>query len=100
MAVEFTLNGKPRKVDVHPGESLLDAMRERCDTISPKDGCQPQGQCGCCLALVDGQPKVSCLVDAEKAHGKNVVTLEGVPQADRDLVAKAYVEAAGLQGAY
>ncbi len=100
MAVEFTLNGKKRRVEVYPGESLLDAMRERCDTISPKDGCQPQGQCGCCLALVDGQPKVSCLVDAEKCAGKEVVTLEGIPEKDRALVANAFVAAAGLQCGY
>jgi xanthine dehydrogenase molybdenum-binding subunit len=43
-----------------PGESLLDALRERCGITSLKDGCQPQGQCGCCLALVDGRPLVTC----------------------------------------
>ena len=50
-AVRFTLNGRPVAIEPAPGESLLDALRERCGVTSIKDGCQPQGQCGCCLAL-------------------------------------------------
>jgi aerobic-type carbon monoxide dehydrogenase small subunit (CoxS/CutS family) len=45
--VRFTLNGRPVAIDPAPGESLLDALRERCFVTSIKDGCQPQGQCGC-----------------------------------------------------
>jgi len=56
VTVRFTLNGQPRAIDPAPGESLLDALRERCGVTSIKDGCQPQGQCGCCLALIDGRP--------------------------------------------
>ncbi|MEI8255790.1 MAG: molybdopterin cofactor-binding domain-containing protein, partial [Deltaproteobacteria bacterium] len=97
MPVEFTLNGAPRRLEVAEDESLLDALRERCDITSPKDGCQPQGQCGCCLVLVDGQPKTSCAMSAEKAHGKSVVTLEGLTPEERDLTARAFVAAAGLQ---
>ncbi|HVO29717.1 MAG TPA: selenium-dependent xanthine dehydrogenase, partial [bacterium] len=100
MAVEFTLNGVKKRIEPHEGESLLDALRERCDTLSVKDGCQPQGQCGCCLALVDGQPKTTCLVDAEKVAGKSVVTLEGLEAKDREAIAKSFVAAAGLQCGY
>ena len=77
--VELTLNGTNTRLDVAPGESLLDALRERCGIHSTKDGCQPQGQCGCCLALVDGQAKTTCATPAEKAAGKSIVTLEGRP---------------------
>ncbi len=56
MTVRFTLNGQPCAIEPRPGESLLDALRERCGITSLKDGCQPQGQCGCCLALIDGPP--------------------------------------------
>src|SRR4051812_50095983 len=78
MPVDFILNGAKRTIDPVPGESLLDALRERCNTTSVKDGCQPQGQCGCCLALVDGQPKVSCLVGAEKVAGEEGATPQRV----------------------
>jgi xanthine dehydrogenase molybdenum-binding subunit len=97
LAIDFTLNGVPRRLEVAPGESLLDALRERCSVLSPKDGCQPQGQCGCCLVLVDGQPKTSCAVSAEKTNGKQVITLEGLPAAERDLLARSFVAAAGVQ---
>src|SRR5690349_11447017 len=100
MAVSFTLNGRKRDVTPREGESLLETLRERCDTLSPKDGCSPQGQCGCCLALVDGQPKVSCLVDAQKIAGKEVLTLEGVDAKERELIASCFVAAAGLQCGY
>ena len=97
MAIEFKLNGKPVRIEPAPGESLLDALRERLGTTSVKDGCQPQGQCGCCLALVDGQPKVSCAMAADGCGGKDIVTLEGLSDEERDRTARAFVAAAGLQ---
>lgn len=97
MAVEFSVNGVPRRVESAPGESLLDTLRERLNLTSPKDGCQPQGQCGCCLVLVDGQPKTSCAVALERCAGKEVTTLEGLPAAEREQAALAFAAAAGLQ---
>ncbi len=95
--VEFELNGKPCRVEVAEGESLMTTLRERLGITSPKNGCAPQGQCGCCLVLVDGNPKTSCVYKAEKVHGHSVVTLEGLPEDERALLAKAFVGAAALQ---
>ena len=51
--VGFTVNGQPVSVRAdHP--HLLAALREELDITSPKDGCSPSGQCGCCTVLVDG----------------------------------------------
>jgi xanthine dehydrogenase molybdenum-binding subunit len=97
MPVQFTLNGSPRRVTPRPGESLLETLRERCGITSLKDGCSPQGQCGCCLALIDGNPKVTCAAPAEAADGKDILTLEGVAAAERELIAKAFRAASGLQ---
>ncbi|MGQ0723357.1 MAG: selenium-dependent xanthine dehydrogenase [Candidatus Eiseniibacteriota bacterium] len=97
VAIRFALNGASRTVEPYPGESLLEVLRVRCGITSTKDGCQPQGHCGCCLALVNGVPKVACAVPAEKADGKEIVTLEGVPAAERDLLARSFVAATGLQ---
>ena len=97
MPLRFTLNGTDREVDARPGESLLDVLRERCGILSVKDGCQPQGQCGCCLALVDGQPKVTCAIAAEKASGRTIVTLEGIDPADRELVASSFAATGAVQ---
>jgi selenium-dependent xanthine dehydrogenase len=95
--IRFVLNGRRQQVSIRPGESLLDTLRYRCGVISTKDGCQPQGQCGCCLALVDGQPKVTCAVPAEKADGKEVLTLEGLAEEERRTIAECFVATAGLQ---
>ena len=93
----FKLNGTPSQLDVDDGESLLDVLREQCGISSTRDGCQPQGQCGCCLVLVDGQPKTSCAMQARKAEGKELLTLEGLPAEDREITARSFQAAAGVQ---
>lgn len=95
--IEFRLNGIARRVEVASGESLLDVLRERCGVHSTKDGCQPQGQCGACLALVDGQAKTTCAMDAERVAGRDVITLEGVAAVEREQIAHAFAAAAGVQ---
>src|SRR3954468_14150490 len=52
--VQFTCNGEQVEVSSAPGESLLSVLREQLGIVSVKDGCAPQGQCGCCTVLVDG----------------------------------------------
>ena len=95
--MRFKLNDREVDVTPRPGESLLETLRERCGILSTKDGCEPQGQCGCCLALVDGRPLVTCAIPAMKAEGRSVVTLEGIPEEERELIARSFVAAAGLQ---
>jgi xanthine dehydrogenase molybdenum-binding subunit len=97
LEIAFTLNGAPRRLAVRPDASLLEVLREQCGVTSVKDGCAPQGQCGCCLALVDGAPKVSCAMPARAADGTTILTLEGVSHEERDLTARAFAAAAGVQ---
>jgi xanthine dehydrogenase small subunit len=65
------------------GGSLLDILRERLGIHSLKDGCSPQGQCGCCTVLVDGQPRVACVTPARRVRGRSITTLEGLDPAER-----------------
>jgi xanthine dehydrogenase small subunit len=65
------------------GASLLDVLRERLGIHSPKDGCSPQGQCGCCTVLVDGQPRVACVTPARRVRGRSITTLGGLDPAER-----------------
>ncbi len=95
--LQFTLNGQAVAVPVRPGESLLEVLRHRLGVTSTKDGCAPQGQCGACLALVDGMAKTACATPAAKVAGRSVVTLEGVSDNERRLYADAFQAAAGLQ---
>src|SRR5207248_9830168 len=74
--VAFTCNGEPVDLEVAPGESLLSVLREHLRMVSVKDGCAPQGQCGCCTVLVDGDPRVACVAPAVRVAGRAVTTLE------------------------
>ena len=65
------------------GCSLLEALRDRLHVRSAKDGCSPQGQCGCCTVLVDGQARVACVTPARRVAGREVTTVEGLDDADR-----------------
>ena len=87
-------------MEAREGESLLETLRERCGITSLKDGCAPQGQCGCCLALIDGHAKVTCAMATASAQGREVLTLEGLAEAERDLFARAFASAAGIQCGY
>ena len=94
--VTLTVNGAAVTVrDDHP--HLLAALREELDITSPKDGCSPTGQCGCCTVLVDGKAIVSCQQSLEKVAGSQITTLEGVSQSERDAFANAFAACGGLQ---
>src|SRR6266567_1045156 len=87
--VTFTLNGTEVRVRAdHP--HLLAALREELDVTSPKDGCSPSGQCGCCTVMIDGKAIVSCQQPLAKVAGKSVVTLEGVAEEERNRFADAF----------
>lgn len=79
--IEFELNDEPVAVD-DEGWSLLEVLRDRLGVRSPKDGCSPQGQCGCCTVWVDGAPRVACVTPVKRVAGRRVTTVEGLGDAD------------------
>jgi xanthine dehydrogenase small subunit len=81
-AISFELDGSPVEVP-DDGSSLLGALRDHLGVRSAKDGCSPQGQCGCCTVLVDGQPRVACVTPVRRLAGRAVTTAAAVPGADR-----------------
>jgi aldehyde oxidoreductase len=92
----FNLNGT--EVDASGDhEHLLAALRDELGVMSPKDGCSPSGQCGCCTVLVDGKARVSCQTSMEKSEGTEVLTLEGVDANERDRMAAAFAAHGALQ---
>jgi aldehyde oxidoreductase len=99
VTVEFVLNGTPVSVRAdHP--HLLAALREELDVTSPKDGCSPSGQCGCCTVMIDGKVQISCTYSVDKVAGKQVTTLEGVDADERQRFADAFASCGGLQCGY
>ena len=95
--VAFTCNGTPVEVEVTDGESLLSVLRDRLGLVSVKDGCAPQGQCGCCTVLVDGDARVACVTPATRVAGRAVATVEGLDADMRDRLVDAFVATGGSQ---
>jgi aerobic-type carbon monoxide dehydrogenase small subunit (CoxS/CutS family) len=80
VAIRLRVDG--RDLDVaDESASLLDALRAS-GHHTVKDGCSPQGQCGCCTVLVDGAARVACVTPVRRVAGRDIVTLAGLP--DRD----------------
>jgi xanthine dehydrogenase small subunit len=95
--VGFVCNGAPVELGVAPGDSLLSVLREQLGLVSAKDGCAPQGQCGCCTVLVDGDARVACVTPAVRVDGRAVTTVEGLDSATRDALAGSFVGTGGSQ---
>lgn len=94
--IAFTLNGQPVTArSDHP--HLLAALRQELGVTSPKDGCAPTGQCGCCTILLDGKAVVSCVTPLGKVAGRQVTTLEGFDPGERDRLARAFAVSGALQ---
>src|SRR5206468_5363929 len=79
--LELVVDGLSYTVD-DDGASLLEVLRDRIGSRSVKDGCSPQGQCGCCTVLVDGAPRVACVTPARRVDGRAITTVDGLPDAD------------------
>jgi len=80
--IKFTVNGRPREVDVEPEMPLLWALRDVLDVKGPKYGCGV-ALCGACTVHVDGELVRSCSVPVSAAAGKKIVTIEGLAQRGR-----------------
>lgn len=94
--VQFSVNGEPSAITGdHP--HLLSALRDELDITSPKDGCSPSGQCGCCTVLIDGKAVVACQQPVNACEGREITTLEGLPESDRQQFADAFAACGGLQ---
>jgi len=92
----FVLNGSTVETcSGHP--HLLAALRDELGVTSPKDGCSPSGQCGCCTVLLDGKARVACQTSMEKAEGASVTTLEGLEPAERDRFSDTFAAHGALQ---
>src|SRR2546421_9437072 len=95
--IRFNLNGKPVEASYEPGMHFLEVLREELGVVSAKNGCAPEGTCGCCLVMIDGHPALSCLRKPEQMEGRDVVTVEGLSEEMRASIGDAFVLEGGVQ---
>lgn len=102
--ITFILNNKTVTTDNHPGTTLLDFIRYTENLPGTKIGCR-EGDCGACTVLegtlVNDKVKyksiVSCLTPLGNAHGKHIVTIEGVNLKELSPIQKAMVDDSATQ---
>lgn len=97
IAIEVTVNGRVRALDVAPHHTLLDVLRDDLDLTGTKECCLV-GECGACTVRLDGRIVDSCLVLAVEADGADVGTVEGLAADDRlDRLQTAFLDKGAVQ---
>lgn len=100
MKIQFTLNHKPREVEVEPLERLIDMLRNRFGLTSVKEGCG-EGECGACTIIVDQRAVTSCTMLAVQADGCEILTTEGLARGgELDRLQKAFLDNGAIQCGY
>jgi len=100
VALSLTINGRPWKGQVPVEETLLEFVRARLGLTGTKRSCESQ-VCGACTVLVDNRAISSCNTLAFEAHGKSVLTIEGLAAGEQlDPLQEAFIRNVGAQCGY
>jgi len=84
MEITFKINGKTITHNVKSSLLLIDLIRDIMKLKGTKPGCL-EGECGACSVIIDGKAINSCMYLAINAHGKEIITIEGLRNKDNTL---------------
>ena len=82
-AITVTVNGRVYERTVPIRRLLVDFIRDECGLTGTHVGCTYEGRCGACTVQIEGRAHKSCMKLAVQADGKDVITIEGLRQADK-----------------
>jgi aerobic-type carbon monoxide dehydrogenase small subunit (CoxS/CutS family) len=96
--ITLNINGRDRRVDVAPHETLAHTIRYKLGMTGTKISCD-RAECGACTVMLDGVTTYSCSTLTQMARGRKITTIEGIAAADGGLhkVQKAMIAELGPQ---
>lgn len=75
--LSLKVNGKVRRVDVLPQDTLALTLRYKLGLTGTKLGCD-RGECGACTVLINDVPHYSCTTLTHSVRARDVTTVEGL----------------------
>lgn len=100
VTVSLTVNGESWSGEAPVEETLLEFVRNRLGLTGTKRSCESQ-ICGACTVLVEQRPISSCNYLVFEAHGKSVLTIEGLAAGGQlDPLQEAFIRNVGAQCGY
>lgn len=99
-SIKLKVNGEIYELEIAPNRTLHEVLRENLELTGTKESCKT-GECGACTVIMDGKSVLSCLLLALDAHGKDILTIEGLSKnGELHPLQKSFKEHGGLQCGY